>query len=68
MKAALEELKRGKSLMQTAYAHKIPRSTLYFRARNLGVTNNLTRPEYSSEKVRQAFKAVAGNGNKNRKN
>ncbi|XP_046385208.1 uncharacterized protein LOC124155437 isoform X2 [Ischnura elegans] len=55
---ALDELRRGRPLLETAAAHHIPRSTLYVRARGLGIQLPLTRQEYPGEMMSAAIQAV----------
>ncbi|XP_067003414.2 transcription activator GAGA isoform X2 [Anabrus simplex] len=56
--AALDDLRAGRSLVETAAAHRIPRSTLYVRARAQGVAMTITRQEHSGERVQAAVQAV----------
>lgn len=60
LSAALNDLISGKSLIKTASAHSIPRSTLYSRARAYGLAPVITRQEYSGDKITAAVKAVSG--------
>jgi hypothetical protein len=59
--AALEDLRAGRALVETAATYRIPRSTLYVRARAQGIPLTITRQEHSGERVQAAVKAVAGN-------
>jgi hypothetical protein len=60
MMAALEDLRAGRTLVETAATYHIPRSTLYVRARAHGIALSITRQEHSSERVQAAVQAVAG--------
>lgn len=60
MMAALEDLRAGRTLVETAATYHIPRSTLYVRARAHGITLSITRQEHSGERVQAAVQAVAG--------
>lgn len=55
---ALEALREGHLLGETAAAHNIPRSTLYIRAKAGGVPTRMTRQEHSGENVNAAVQAV----------
>ncbi|KAJ9575602.1 hypothetical protein L9F63_007536, partial [Diploptera punctata] len=57
--AALEDLRAGRSLMETSTTYHIPRSTLYVRARAQGIPLTLTRQEHSGEKIQAAIRAVS---------
>ncbi|XP_071448261.1 uncharacterized protein [Hetaerina americana] len=57
---ALDELRRGRPLLETAAAHHIPRSTLYVRARGRGIQLPLARQEYPGEMMTAAIQAVQG--------
>lgn len=59
--AAIGEMRSGKSLVEAATIYKIPRSTLYVRAKSMGVQIGITRQEYSGEHVQAAVQAVKGN-------
>lgn len=59
LSAALNDLVAGRSLVETAAAHHIPRSTLYTRARAYGVVPIITRQEYSGDKISAAIQAVS---------
>lgn len=59
--AAINDLVEGHSLLETATTHGIPRSTLYARARNCGISPRITRHEYSEESVISAVDAVRSN-------
>ncbi|GFG30528.1 hypothetical protein Cfor_05018, partial [Coptotermes formosanus] len=61
MLAALEDLRAGRTLVETAATYHIPRSTLYVRARAHGIALSITRQEHSGERVQAAVQAVAGN-------
>jgi hypothetical protein len=58
--AALEDLRAGRSLVETAAAYRIPRSTLHVKARAQGIALTITRQEHSGERVQAAIQAVAG--------
>jgi hypothetical protein len=58
--AALEDLRAGRSLVETAAAYHIPRSTLHVKARTQGIGLTITRQEHSGERVQAAIQAVAG--------
>jgi len=58
--AALEDLRAGRALVETAATYHIPRSTLYVRARAQGIPLTITRQEHSGERVQAAIQAVAG--------
>ncbi|KDR15924.1 modifier of mdg4-like isoform X2 [Zootermopsis nevadensis] len=58
--AALEDLRAGRALVETAATYRIPRSTLYVRARAQGIPLTITRQEHSGERVQAAVQAVAG--------
>ena len=60
MLAALEDLRAGRTLVETAANYRIPRSTLYVRARAHGIALSITRQEHSGERVQAAVQAVAG--------
>jgi hypothetical protein len=60
MLAALEDLRAGRTLVETAATYHIPRSTLYVRARAHGIALSITRQEHSGERVQAAVQAVAG--------
>ena len=60
MLAALEDLRAGRTLVETAANYHIPRSTLYVRARAHGIALSITRQEHSGERVQAAVQAVAG--------
>ncbi|KAG8259788.1 hypothetical protein J6590_004915 [Homalodisca vitripennis] len=58
LSAALDDLAQGRSLLETANTHHIPRSTLYARARSYGITPTITRQEHSEEKITAAVETV----------
>ncbi|XP_049784678.1 protein bric-a-brac 2-like isoform X2 [Schistocerca cancellata] len=60
MEAALAEIRDGRPLVETAAAHRIPRSTLYVRACAKGIVPTMTRREHSGENVQAAVRAVTG--------
>lgn len=57
--AALEDLRAGRTLVETSTTYCIPRSTLYVRARAQGIPLTITRQEHSGEKVQAAIRAVS---------
>nr|XP_018908349.1 PREDICTED: uncharacterized protein LOC109037934 isoform X1 [Bemisia tabaci] len=56
---ALTELHQGKTLADVCSRYAIPRSTLYSRARVMGIAPTIERKEYSAENVAAAIQAVA---------
>ncbi|XP_015514497.1 protein abrupt isoform X1 [Neodiprion pinetum] len=56
--AAINDLKTGHTLVEAATSHGIPRSTLYMRAKALGLHLNASRNEYSAECMKAAINAV----------
>ena len=56
--SALDEIRKGGTLLEAAAKHRIPRSTLYMRAKALGVTLNPCRNEYTLDDMKQAIEAV----------
>ena len=58
--AALEDLRAGRTLVETSTNYHVPRSTLYVRARAQGIPLTITRQEHSGEKVQAAIQAVSG--------
>ncbi|PSN32476.1 hypothetical protein C0J52_22275 [Blattella germanica] len=57
--AALEDLRAGRTLVETSANYHIPRSTLYVRARAQGIPLTITRQEHSGERVQAAIRAVS---------
>lgn len=56
--AAINDIKEGRSLLEAAVRNHIPRSTLYMRAKVLGLSLNPSRSEYTNEDMRGAIDAV----------
>ncbi|XP_012259404.2 uncharacterized protein LOC105687991 [Athalia rosae] len=56
--AAIDDLKAGHTLIEAATKHGIPRSTLYMRAKALGLHLNASRNEYSPECMKAAINSV----------
>ncbi|XP_008210950.1 uncharacterized protein LOC100121492 isoform X2 [Nasonia vitripennis] len=56
--AAISDIKEGRSLLEAAMRNHIPRSTLYMRAKVLGLTLNPARSEYTNEDMQGAIQAV----------
>ncbi|GLH14797.1 Uncharacterized protein GBIM_19109 [Gryllus bimaculatus] len=57
--AALQDLKSGRSLLETSAAHHIPRSTLYVRARSQSIPIVPSRQDHPREKIQAAVQAVS---------
>lgn len=60
LSAALDDLAKGRSLLETSNLHHIPRSTLYARARSYGIAPTIPRQEYTEEKLSEAIETVKG--------
>ncbi|XP_075230079.1 uncharacterized protein LOC142329395 isoform X2 [Lycorma delicatula] len=60
MLAALEDMKAGKNLVKAAAKHRVPRTTLYMRARAIGAWPAMVRKGYPREKISAALESVAG--------
>lgn len=58
--SAINDLKLGQTLIETATKHNIPRSTLYMRAKALGIHLNASRNDYPAECMSAAITAVIG--------
>lgn len=58
--AAINDLRAGHTLIEAATNHGIPRSTLYMRAKSLGLHLNASRNEYSADCMKGAIDAVLG--------
>lgn len=58
--SAINDLKLGQTLIEAATKHNIPRSTLYMRAKALGIHLNASRNEYPAECMKAAINAVIG--------
>jgi hypothetical protein len=54
-------MKQGMPLVEAARLHKIPRSTLYAKAKQETGLNLVTRKEHSNQDCQAAIQAVAGN-------
>ncbi|XP_014209747.1 uncharacterized protein LOC106640281 [Copidosoma floridanum] len=57
--AAIKDICAGKSLLEAAEKHSIPKSTLYMRAKALGVKINTTKVIYTAEDMKEAVKSVS---------
>lgn len=55
---AINDLKEGHSLLQAATKNNIPRSTLYMKAKSLGIELNTPRNEYPVDSMRSAINSV----------
>ncbi|XP_050446444.1 uncharacterized protein LOC126849037 isoform X1 [Cataglyphis hispanica] len=58
--SAINDLKLGQTLIEAATKHNIPRSTLYMRAKALGIHLNTSRNGYPAECMSAAITAVIG--------
>lgn len=56
--SAINDLKLGQTLIEAATKHNIPRSTLYMRAKALGIHLNASRNGYPAECMNAAINAV----------
>lgn len=56
--SAINDLKLGQTLIEAATKHNIPRSTLYMRAKALGINLNASRNGYPAECMNAAINAV----------
>lgn len=56
--SAINDLKLGQTLIEAATKHNIPRSTLYMRAKALGLHLNASRNGYPAECMNAAINAV----------
>ena len=59
--AAINNLREGKTLIEASTKNNIPRSTLYMRAKALGIQLNASRNEYPAECMTAAINSVIGN-------
>lgn len=57
--SAIDDLRSGQTLVEAANKHNIPRTTLYMRAKTLGIPLS-ARNEYSAECMNGAIAAVMG--------
>lgn len=58
--SAINDLKSGQTLIEASTKHNIPRSTLYMRAKALGIHLNASRNEYPAECMKAAINTVIG--------
>ena len=58
---AINNLRDGQTLIEASTKNNIPRSTLYMRAKALGINLNASRSEYPAECMGAAIKSVIGN-------
>lgn len=58
--SAINDLKSGQTLIEASTKYNIPRSTLYMRAKALGIHLNASRNEYPAECMKAAINAVVG--------
>ncbi|XP_015586107.1 uncharacterized protein LOC107263425 isoform X2 [Cephus cinctus] len=58
--SAINDLRSGQTLIEASTKNNIPRSTLYMRAKALGIHLNATRNEYPAECMKAAINAVIG--------
>ncbi|XP_043286684.1 uncharacterized protein [Venturia canescens] len=56
--SAINDLKLGQTLVEASIKNNIPRSTLYMRAKALGIQLNASRNEYPAECMKAAIDAV----------
>ncbi|XP_014609142.1 PREDICTED: uncharacterized protein LOC106789457 isoform X2 [Polistes canadensis] len=56
--SAINDLRLGQTLIEAATKHNIPRSTLYMRAKGLGIHLNASRNEYPAECMQAAIDTV----------
>lgn len=56
--SAINDLKLGQTLIEAATKHNIPRSTLYMRAKALGIHLNASRNGYPAECMNAAITSV----------
>lgn len=57
--SAIDDLRSGQTLVEAATKHNIPRTTLYMRAKTLGIPLS-ARNEYSTDCMNAAIAAVMG--------
>lgn len=60
LESAITDLRSGLTLIETSAKYNIPRSTLYMRAKTLGIPLNASRNEYPTECMKAAISAVVG--------
>ena len=60
LEAAINDIKNGKPLPDTAAKYNIPRSTLYMRAKVLNIALTLAKSEYTFEDMTAAIDLVLG--------
>jgi hypothetical protein len=60
LSSAIADIRAGSSLLDAAARNHIPRSTLYMRAKVLGIPLNPSRSEYTNEDMKAAIDAVIG--------
>lgn len=58
LESAIAMLKSGKTLVEAATTNNIPRSTLYMRAKSLGLQMHASRSEYPAECMKAAIETV----------
>lgn len=58
--SAINDLRSGQTLIEAATRHNVPRSTLYMRAKSLGIHLTGSRNEYPAECMNAAITAVMG--------
>lgn len=58
--SAINDLRSGQTLIEAATRNNIPRSTLYMRAKALGIQLSASRNEYPPECMKAAIEAVLG--------
>lgn len=58
LETAITELKSGKTLIEASIKNNIPRSTLYLRAKALGIQLHASRNEYPAECMKSAIDTV----------
>ncbi|KAK0075165.1 hypothetical protein PV325_007282 [Microctonus aethiopoides] len=58
LEAAINDVRGGQSLVDAATKNNVPRSTLYMRAKALGIQLNAARNEYPAECIKAAINAV----------
>lgn len=58
LEAAINDVRNGQSLVDAATKNNVPRSTLYMRAKALGVQVNAVRSDYPAECIKAAIDAV----------
>uniref|UniRef100_A0A0C9QY18 Bab1_0 protein n=1 Tax=Fopius arisanus TaxID=64838 RepID=A0A0C9QY18_9HYME len=58
LETAISDLKNGKTLIEASMSNNIPRSTLYMRAKALGIQLHAARNEYPIECMKSAIETV----------